>query len=465
MTSIIMTKNKIFKLCERTMLQSSLLFLLTIRYIESVDNFLQPWVTTNVTFPPYDADASMICGYDYSQSPDIIFIFGGINHPSHQYAYNVVSNTLQQLAPLGSGPYAMPNSFVTLKNLVYFNNARDAGSFNVYNMTDNFIYQPQGNKPGSSYSECYATDYLNHIYLIGGFRYNGPNIITITQTLIYTVSSHSWSNGPALNVARAASACIYSQINKSFYIFGGVPSLGPNELNNVEVYDTINSQKWILLSKVTLTTPTSYIRAFMMNNKFSDTVFIIGAKSATFFCNTFSIGTAQIKTCPSVNVGDESSGVYVDSQQRIYEFGSKLIVYAEIYPFLIDLSQTTALVHTGERIPIILKQQLDITFEILLICNSLNINYTMQYSSSECIVCDNANNECLDCLVGILPKYNMTKPPNVTCSNVAANIDNNTYIVNNFNITYFQNYFHFNAFAHLLLSSKDSAISIQFIVE
>eukprot|EP01084_Bolivina_argentea_P186627 321647_1 len=318
--------------------------------------------------------------------------------------------------------------------------------YDIANNALNHYEKPRNDLHGA----CYTTNYVEKIYIIGG---GGSDIIT--NTYIFDGTSHHWSNGPNLNVGRSSAACIFNKVNGIIYVFGGFYT------NSIEIYDTLNSNEYILLKRVSLTWSASNINAFIPSN--SNTIFIVGDTNGA--CNRFTINTQTIDLCPSIGIAAwYHCGAVVENDheqfQQYYGFGFgedqklPIIKYAKIYFVNVNLSDSSLTVFNGQRVPInitVYECGEHITFTISLVCNELNIDYTLKYDIDEsCTLYDNNNNNMHDnCSYGILPKYYspLIHPQTIKCNNVAIDNDVNVSkvnITNNFNITYFEQYFMFN---------------------
>eukprot|EP01084_Bolivina_argentea_P277160 473101_1 len=472
-----------------TIMQYAFWISLSMQQSYGFNNVIPEWIVPNYTFPK--SDHKMICSYDYDYDPDIITIVGGCcSNKRAVYQFNIISNTFTQL-PDASGDITFlsaPSSFVTLNNIVYFTNDVKFGktsfstsNFFMYDITNHVL--SHGTKQYANYGECYTTDGSNYIYVIGGFQTTG---VAVLSTSIFNVNSHSWSSGPTLNVGRYAHGCTYSKYDKSLYVFGG--SDGNGWFNSIEVYNIISSSQWVTLSAI-LTMTTRNLDSFVMD--YSNTIFIVGGYNG-YICNMYSINNNKIDLCPDALPANSFCGIYVDNKQfgRYYRFGvalsvlvnvtddlstylewetqeNNLVEYAQIYPINIDLSLSSSIVLTGDRVPIIIHNEYDVC-DLLLICDELNINYTLSKTITECVICGTKkkNNEsCFDCSFGILPQYKLLlpHPQTIQCIDVARTLDNGMVTVsNNFDIKYSQQYFNFNISG--LLTTTIQTISIEFNV-
>eukprot|EP01084_Bolivina_argentea_P046830 86250_1 len=419
---------------------------------------LQEW-SSNMPINAYFIQG--ICSYNYTLSKDDITI---ALYDQHPWQFNITSLSLNVLPAWNMTVGSKPNGFTTLRNKIYFTDNYhplefDVNNFYVYDIVTNELIK-QGNltpKPQPYRIECYTTNYKQYIYIIGGWGKINGKAGDIASTYIFNVDKNEWADGPNLNVGRYSAACIYNTDDDILYVFGG-----SSKINSIEIYDTLNSNRYVLLTGVTLT-PTDYgIQAFMPDK--SSSIFIVGGTNG--FCNKYEIHNQIIHNCPGIGMPSSgSSGVIVQTKEfiRYYlfkgEYGGfvdRIYKYASLLPPPnCCLWFSGSITFTGERVPIIMEAGYNLnnkTFNALLVCDKLNINYTMYYyNTTTCIVCNNSNHtQCFNCSFGILPTYSLplSHPHNITCDNIIAdNNDLNMTIMDDLNVTYFQQYFDFDIFS------------------
>eukprot|EP01084_Bolivina_argentea_P223677 378410_1 len=406
----------------------------------TLNTYIQQWVTPSLKFPK--SDRNMICGYNDTESPDIITLIGGHTLSETVYQYNITANIIYQLPDLNIMSSSYPNGAVTINNLVYFSNRKsDAIKDNlfIYSISTNQVIQ-EGNTYPKSHAvikECFATDGMETIYLIGGQNTDGTST---KRTVQYNIQTHIWTDFGTLITNRHYTGCIYNRFDDSIYVFGGrinywatATVLQSNTIASIEIYNTSNytntSNQWVMLDGIYLTSLVAELNTFMIN---SNTIAIVGGENVNF-CNLYSIDTPQINLCANMDItANKHCGVYVNNMQfqRYYAFGfvsqdvpvSYDIKFAVIGPFDINFTALTSTVYTGQRIPINIDIREEYArFHAMLVCDELHIQYKLNRAMNQCILCNDI--ECVNCSIGILPIYDkpLPHPQTVLCENMISN--------------------------------------------
>eukprot|EP01084_Bolivina_argentea_P239657 402769_1 len=186
-----------------------------------------------------------------------------------------------------------------------------------------------------------------------------------------------------MNKARCYAACIFNENDGIIYVFGGDDD---GSGGSIEIYDTVNSDKFEYLGGVHLEWDyhhSKYITAFMQKN--SNTIFIFGGYTGDApKCNAFTISTREIAGCPAISAtlsAEYHCGALIQTETftRYYTFGiaksnensTNLIIYSTINTKSMSFEPSTNVVFTGQSVPI--NVEYDGPNTILLICDELNL--------------------------------------------------------------------------------------------
>eukprot|EP01084_Bolivina_argentea_P019348 35983_1 len=202
---------------------------------QSINYYIEEWKSCNTTNETNDY--GMVAGFDITSG--LITIVGGTNYQTNHYQYNITSCKLIKLnTSLSSNIYIIsPNSYTSLNNMIYFYSEAIlsnlyGNSFFTYNMNTLTLSQIGNDypKPGQTQQECYTTNQIDTIFLIGG-QQCCPFFISKTFSAFNT-TNNKWIQGPDLIFPRRKAGCIYS--NDKIFIFGGETDT-KNSSNTIEM--------------------------------------------------------------------------------------------------------------------------------------------------------------------------------------------------------------------------------------
>eukprot|EP01083_Nonionella_stella_P010977 31202_1 len=417
--------------------------------------YLKNWETSNDTgFKDYGMVGA------FNNKSGLIQIVGGYNNPQSHYVYNITSNTITKLDTSLSAHVsvycASPNGYTSFHNMMYFSTtytmlAQPLTFTNLfqYDMNTSALSQigltyP---KPIMIQEECYTTNDVDMLYLIGGYQSNVVSNYISNSFLTFNITSHTWAKGPKLHIARKQSACIY---HAQLFVFGGAIT-NANSSDTIEtIHLDLTANHWHLLHLNV--SKSSNIQAFKVPR--SDTVFIIGSRT----CDIFDANTLSIQTCPPVTTASSLSfmGVYVHYLQRFYSFSETSIQYASIIDTIpLDVSLSSTNISIGERVPVIVPYKYNMyNHTVQLVSTELNINSSFTIRSNlHCVLFEIQNTtEYHNCSHGVLPMINGTlfiNDTDATSKTFYVNVQGNesiVHIMNGFSIS-------INAFINFSASS------------
>eukprot|EP01084_Bolivina_argentea_P272392 463757_1 len=371
------------------------------------NSYIEQWTPAKYNFSV--SDCCMVVGH--KKNGQVIHIIGGQRYGKHIYEYNITSgHTTLMKNSLPQNIYVVGcNSYTTIDDVIYFYSqplSVDKTNFFSYDMNTLVLKQIGTNypKPTRSYRECYTSNHIDTVYLMGGIEGVGSNIF-----ISFNIKTNKWIQGANMNTDKSDAACIY--YNNTLFVFGGRLNSISMDIIEMLVLSSSNN-KWKQLN-VHTSTPTDRGRAYIAA-KNSDNIFIVGNN----ICNIFNGNQLSIQLCPSMLFNASKFGaVYVPNLQRFYVFGGNRgvsnvylngIEYAiNNYTIPIDFSQSTTNVTIGNRIPVLLSMYYDLNNSyIALKCSEINIDSLLTINSnSRCILCDAEKRNCHNCSYGIFPQF------------------------------------------------------------